>query len=510
MKTRWTGVLVILALWMVPAPEAAAGNIYVATTGNDGWPGTIAQPKRTITNALVAASSGDVVRVRAGTYVETTLRVPSGVRVVSHDGLYAAKVDANGGTTFRFENGCTNAEVDGFEVYSIYGGGANPTDGLVRAWNCSNIRIRNMLVHDASRDGDCIKIGGGEPTSNILVENCTVYNPAPRDIGGGWQICVDVVGESPPDTVTLRNCWLYHTAERQGDALTYAKGGARNVLWENNVFGPAYPPGDANPSTVAGGPGGDVFPGCENFVARNNLFVRCAGDAAFSLQSVRNCEFYNNVVWLYMGAGGAIEFWTAKEGNPTNENFQFKNNIVGNFNARVFWDRGYTPVPFEHDYNVYSGVSNNVSDVDIHAESHSLFVYPFLLDPGLPVHGVDTWDTIVARFKLHATSPAINAGAYLGSLVPKDILGTIRPVGGAYDIGLHEYLAGQDWYIDAAFIGTELGTLTNPFNTVLEGYTAAASSGDRLIIKAGSYPETITLSKALEVRAMEGTVVIGH
>jgi bacillolysin len=69
--------------------------------------------------------------------------------------------------------------------------------------------------------------------------------------------------------------------------------------------------------------------------------------------------------------------------------------------------------------------------------------------------------------------------------------------------------AGRDVYVDSAFSGTELGTFANPFNTVWEGYTAA-SPGDRLFIRVGSYPQTILLEKAMEVLSYDGSAVIGQ
>src|SRR5882724_3121694 len=47
-------------------PEIA--NIYVATNGLDTNPGTIAQPYRTVSNAVTHASPGNLIYVRGGTY----------------------------------------------------------------------------------------------------------------------------------------------------------------------------------------------------------------------------------------------------------------------------------------------------------------------------------------------------------------------------------------------------------------------------------------------------------
>jgi bacillolysin len=64
-------------------------------------------------------------------------------------------------------------------------------------------------------------------------------------------------------------------------------------------------------------------------------------------------------------------------------------------------------------------------------------------------------------------------------------------------------------YVDWANTGKEDGTIEHPFNTVIEGLNAAFP-GDRLFIKSGSYNETITFSKEMEVIAWEGMVTIGQ
>jgi hypothetical protein len=450
---------VVLAC-LVSASAASARDIYVATNGSDGWAGSSGAPYRNIKTAVSRAVSGDAIHVRAGTYNESWILVKGGLTLVSEDGLYAAKI--NGATTsvLRFEGGASNCEVRGFEIYGTWGQGS-PGDGLVRVYNASNIRIKDMLLHDAANDCDVIKIGGtGYTTSNILVDNCICYNPGPRP-QGTWQECVDVF---PADHVTLRYCWLYHTPQRCGDYITYAKGGSHDILWESNIFGPAYSDPDGNASTSAGGPGTSPIPNCVNFIARNNLFLQCSGDGAFALLSTRNGEFYNNIIWGYKGNRAAIEFWTAQVGAAPSENFRFYNNTVVSQATPVFSNRGYLPVPFEHDYNIYYQTAGG-GDVNINTEPHSRFVSPMLTSPSAPVLGTDTWASIVARFRPKFNSPAIDAALDLGSLVPTDIYGLARPVGPAYDIGAYEVLPGDanaDGHVDVV----DLLTLVAAFGCV--------------------------------------------
>jgi hypothetical protein len=58
---------------------AAPGIVYyVATSGSDSSPGTLAQPWRTIQKAAATAVAGDTVTIRAGTYNEQVVPLSSG------------------------------------------------------------------------------------------------------------------------------------------------------------------------------------------------------------------------------------------------------------------------------------------------------------------------------------------------------------------------------------------------------------------------------------------------
>ncbi len=62
-----------------PAPAQTSGNqYYVATNGNNGWPGTVGQPWRTIQYAAGRVVAGDTVWIRGGTYVEQVTPSNSG------------------------------------------------------------------------------------------------------------------------------------------------------------------------------------------------------------------------------------------------------------------------------------------------------------------------------------------------------------------------------------------------------------------------------------------------
>jgi len=63
-------------------------------------------------------------------------------------------------------------------------------------------------------------------------------------------------------------------------------------------------------------------------------------------------------------------------------------------------------------------------------------------------------------------------------------------------------------HVDRSFIGLPLGTPSHPFPFVTLANNLAWD-GARIKIKAGSYPETLTISKRVQVVATGGSVTIG-
>lgn len=86
--------------------------------------------------------------------------------------------------------------------------------------------------------------------------------------------------------------------------------------------------------------------------------------------------------------------------------------------------------------------------------------------------------------------------------------------GGFWHIDLYDFCLklienapGVLW-VDFAYLGTELGTYDMPYNTLAEAVTAAGAN-ETICIKAGSSTETLTVIKAVVLRACGGTVTIG-
>jgi len=64
-------------------------------------------------------------------------------------------------------------------------------------------------------------------------------------------------------------------------------------------------------------------------------------------------------------------------------------------------------------------------------------------------------------------------------------------------------------YCNSGFGGTELGTTSNPFNSLIEA-SFAVIRGSTVYVNGGAYPEQVTIDKAMTLQAVNGTVVIGN
>jgi hypothetical protein len=67
---------------------------------------------------------------------------------------------------------------------------------------------------------------------------------------------------------------------------------------------------------------------------------------------------------------------------------------------------------------------------------------------------------------------------------------------------------GTIW-VDFSYSGTETGSFLQPYNTLAEG-AAAAQTGGRVVIKAGSSPETILINRSMTLDSFGGTARIGE
>lgn len=145
-------------------PPAAnpAGKYYVATNGNDDNPGTLQQPFASIAKAQEAASPGDTVYIRGGTYQNFTI----------------ANTDSN----YHYVNEITKSNIT-YEAYPnekpVFDFSGIPTDKRVAAFHIvkgvQNVRFISIKVTGVpvgnQKQSECFRIEG-----NAVFDQVTCYN----------------------------------------------------------------------------------------------------------------------------------------------------------------------------------------------------------------------------------------------------------------------------------------------------------------------------------------------
>lgn len=247
----WGSTLALLVIFNVAWAEvASAATYYVAPTGQDSQPGTLALPMRTIQAAVNKARAGDTVYVRGGVYYEMVAMKQSGVqgqpiRLLAYTGERPV-IDGRYTLPNAKPERCDNSvnpprcfvgpalvklagnylEFDGFKITQSQGaaidiGGNTPV---------RNIRISNCQIHEIR--SSAIR---GQNITDLLVEGCDVYhagNYAPYDRSGSQLKWPPIVKVMLSTNLTYRRNTIH---ENWGEGLA-AGVDSNNVVIEDNLI----------------------------------------------------------------------------------------------------------------------------------------------------------------------------------------------------------------------------------------------------------------------------------
>lgn len=146
-------VACILAIVLGPAVASHAATYYVATTGNDGNPGTSSLPWRTVAYAASKMVAGDTTYVKGGTYQEGLIRFgrsgtsSAPIKLLNVSGQYPIInfIDKTSTRQIRIQNysDATKAiawiTIEGFEIRNGYVG--------IKIVNGQNLTFRRNWIH---------------------------------------------------------------------------------------------------------------------------------------------------------------------------------------------------------------------------------------------------------------------------------------------------------------------------------------------------------------------------
>jgi parallel beta-helix repeat protein len=395
------------------APATPASDRYVATTGNDANPGTLAQPWRTPARAAQGAPAGSTVYLRAGTYAGFDV-TRSGLTFRAYPGEIATVSDPSREDVIEF-SGVTTGALHGLVVQGStaqYGSGVkikesagitvsgstirdNRTWGIVIV-RSSEVRIEgNRITGNANgveeRYGDRIVITGNE-----IFGNTTMV-----DAGRGRQ-GINFYKSTGTVTVTGNRLWDNGTHFEVYGASNLTISG--NVTWNGQVMetGTDGLPCDGNRFIRNVGFRGVGFDG-----RANGMILRCASNMLVAHNTLDGFDqFALDIVDGTRGVpyGGSIE------------NLRIVNNILTG--GRAYSIDSVLPSSVSIDYNLVHHVGstaiygNHLAYVAGIGNLDSL--EDFAAATGYDVHGRFGDPRFVDRaagdYRLTEGSPAVDAG----------------------------------------------------------------------------------------------------
>src|ERR1700687_2415418 len=360
---------------------ASAATYYVATTGSDSNPGTLASPFRHLTTAAATATQpGDTVIVMDGTYDNEGIVAPNVVVILYYSGT------AGNPITFRAQNrgkaildsmnSSTTTSCDGASAYF----------GLK---NASFIVIQGFVIQRGCDSG-------------------IQTNGAAHDITIRWNEIRNIANHTVTDQIGRNGIYL-HASEY-------------NFTFYGNSF---HDIGRTDGQTLLHFDHG-IYSQGQNMTIVNNIFYNM--NRGFSIQTADGASNWlvaNNMFAFgnANGQAGQIMFWN------NNSNITVRNNIFYNPNGSALTRYSATITGSAFDHNLIYGVSTVISDVTgFTIGINQIGASPLFVNAS------------TAPYDFHAQlgGAGIDAGVNLSAGL-FDFEGVARPQGPSTDVGAYEY-----------------------------------------------------------------------
>lgn len=423
MKPLISTLIAVLFIFILSSYHSFAATIHVPSD----------QP--TIQAGIDAASSGDMVLVAPGVYVEIIEFPGWAITLKSEAGAESTSIDGHqsGFPVVTFPpDGIDSPIIDGFTIRNgkgyVYGGGIYCSEASPEIINCT---ITENLGYN----------GGGihSSYSSPMIRNCRISANTTKPPGGFWKNGGGIycINSSP----TISNCEITGNDAKLGGGIYFrsSSGMIENCAINRNIEGGLY----LSKSSP-------VISDC--IISNNRTYapgggISCGG---FSFPTIKNCTIFNNISEQ---SGGGIHFHV--DGSPTILHCTISGNsaysgggiacydgsltitnciLWGNSATQVWPEIHYSLTPPVVTYSDVQGGWSGTGNIDA--------------DP-LFIGGGD--------YHLSEGSPCIDTGTDAG--VYADIDGEVRPYDTGFDMGADEYVScfddDEDGYYDEACGGDD-------------------------------------------------------
>lgn len=455
MRTLCTAICIAWA-----AASGYSATFYVSTTGNDGNPGTIQQPWRTIQYAIDHVTAGDTILVHDGEYNESIYFNVSGnasdgpIVLKNYPGekpvIDGTGAGSNNGPTFE---GISYVVMEGFELRDF------PSQVLTIFNSSHHLTFNNLDIHDFGYGVTCYGYG----CHHIEFNHVECHHFAGTFDTYAFDVSYDTLSNDPHHDFTFNYCSAHSDLNPTENVDGFATGHwSMNSIMYNFTY---------NNCVVY-----DVFDGWD-VSARNTLINNCIGyncyNGVWKLWSdqitMKNCIGYFIPTTAHPSTNGIAELdpgWPqgSYRKTVTIQNCTFyggdhgihvymsgldtlvlRNSIVAN-SAMVtiyFEDPLVLNPSYRGDYNILHSVDTNRIVAVAGLNDYTLTSWQSF--SGSDIHSklpgdLSTVFTDTATYNLHLKngSPAVDAGSPIGA-PDYDFEGYPRPYGAGFDIGAYEH-----------------------------------------------------------------------
>lgn len=374
-----------------------AATYYVATTGNDSWPGSSTQPWRTLIKAATTMVAGDTTIVRNGIYTEDriifrnsgTSSAPITLRSETPRGAYLQSISGQEPAFYIMASYIT---IQDFRI------GTSPSNVRPSGYVSKNNSVHCWAQAAPSVSNPSSGWVGCRITGNLIEQ--TSHRDGGMKISQDYAVIENNVIYSEVELFNNRQSILRNNIFYRGGAVgTYivAKGGVRDSEIYNNVIHMNY----SNWATgiQAGGATGDpswffdpnACVESYNLSIYNNVIIsEATNNYGFVARSDRNSKFFNNVL---IGNMVAITFQRGGVSqSPASYNPYFVNNII----------KGTGSSPFTGNLTDYAGTRT--------IDYNNIYGYSGVPMQNNAVTGAPLFLNETSDWHVQPNSPTLNAG----------------------------------------------------------------------------------------------------